>query len=340
MKSPFRLPLVLVTINVAISKAFTVGAVHPQHSCSAAFASSSSSSSSTSSTALHSTAGDAVIMVNGMPGPMATAAAEACLRKGLNLASIATTGPEIAPMTITVHDQVSQRSQDVKLIPVKDMDHVRNGIAELRQSHPTVLAIDYTHPSAVNSNTLFYKEQNIPFVMGTTGGDRIKLVEDMKDHFCVIAPNMGKQIVALQSALEDLAERFPASFGGYKLSVVESHQKTKADTSGTAKAVIQSLKTLATSDFTNDQITMIRDDDEALAFGVPADSLKGHAFHTYSLVSPDGTVEFRLSHNVAGRTIYAEGTADAIKFLASKVMTEKVPQMYTMIDVLKAGALE
>ena len=38
---------------------------------------------------------DVYVMVNGMPGPMATAAAEACLRKGLKLAPVAMTGPEM-----------------------------------------------------------------------------------------------------------------------------------------------------------------------------------------------------------------------------------------------------
>ena len=55
---------------------------------------------------------------------------------------------------------------------------------------------------------------------------------------------MAKQIVALQAALEQMAEQFPGSFDGYKLRVVESHQSSKADTSGTAKAVSASLATL------------------------------------------------------------------------------------------------
>jgi hypothetical protein len=40
-----------------------------------------------------------------------------------------------------------------------------------------------------------------------------------------------------------MATEFPSSFGGYTLSVVESHQSTKADTSGTAKAISARLIT-------------------------------------------------------------------------------------------------
>ena len=53
--------------------------------------------------------------------------------------------------------------------------------------------------------------------------------------FAVIAPNMAKQIVALQATLEGMAAKFPGAFEGYTLTVQESHQATKADTSGTAK---------------------------------------------------------------------------------------------------------
>jgi 4-hydroxy-tetrahydrodipicolinate reductase len=77
-----------------------------------------------------------------------------------------------------------------------------------------------------------------------------------------------------------------------------------------------------------------------MAFRVPEDALNGHAFHRYTFTSADGTVEFALEHNVVGRTVYAEGTADAVKFLAAKLREEKEGKIFNMIDVLKAGALE
>lgn len=287
---------------------------------------------------------DIYVMVNGMPGPMATAAAEACLRKGLKLAPAAMTGPDIEPMTITVYDPVSKKSTDVKLIPSTEKEEIEATVAGLKTScgEKNLLVIDFTHPSAVNGNALFYVENKLPFVMGTTGGDREKLLSDVSsaNHFAVIAPNMAKQIVAMQAALEDLAAKYPGAFAGYKLACRESHQKTKADTSGTAKALIDSLTKLSDDEFTYDDIEMIRDEKEALAFGVPEDAMKGHAFHTYTLTSSDGSVQFQLQHNVAGRTIYAEGTADAVKFLAKKVQSESQGKVYTMINVLEEGALE
>lgn len=287
---------------------------------------------------------DIHVMVNGMPGPMATAAAEACLRKGMKLTPVAMTGPDVDPMTIVVFDPISQKSTEVRLIPSSSKKELSSAVEGLQAScgEKNVLAIDYTHPSAVNSNAEFYIEQNLPFVMGTTGGDREKLMEgvNIAEKFAVIAPNMAKQIVAMQAALEDLAKKFPGSFASYEIACTESHQKTKADTSGTAKAVIDSLKELSDDEFTYDDIEMIRDDQSAINFGVPESAVNGHAFHRYTMTSADGTTQFALEHNVAGRTIYAEGTADAVKFLAGRLREEAKGKVYSMIDVLEAGGLE
>lgn len=290
---------------------------------------------------------DVRVMVNGMPGPMATAAAEACLRKGLSLSPIAMTGPDVEPSTITVVDEVTGKHANVRLIPSTNVEELESAIEGVKVAvggeMKNLLSIDYTHPSAVNSNANFYAKNGIPFVMGTTGGDREQLMDDMEkaSAFAVIAPNMGKQIVALQAGLEDLAKKFPSAFEGYTLHTRESHQKTKADTSGTAKAVVDSLKVLSDSkDYTYDDIEMIRDDEESQDFGVEEEYLKGHAFHTYTLTSPDGSVEFQLKHNVSGRTVYAEGTADAVKFLSKKIAEGAEAKVYSMINVLEEGAME
>lgn len=45
-------------------------------------------------------------------------------------------------------------------------------------------------------NAKFYCQNQVPFVMGTTGGDRHQLLEDTKNAsvYAVIAPQMGKQV--------------------------------------------------------------------------------------------------------------------------------------------------
>ena len=71
-------------------------------------------------------------------------------------------------------------------------------------------------------------------------------IQGVKDAglWAVIAPQMGKQVVAFQAAMKVMADQFPGAFKGYTLTVTESHQTSKADTSGTAKAIVESFNDL------------------------------------------------------------------------------------------------
>jgi 4-hydroxy-tetrahydrodipicolinate reductase len=257
-------------------------------------------------------------MINGLPGKMAQIVAEVCVKRKFN----------VIPFSLTGEDMESEFNGFTLLKPTE-----REGkIESLLKEYPNLIAVDYTHPSAVNGNAEFYVKHKIPFVMGTTGGDRDALMALVKNakHPCVIAPNMAKQIVALQAMLEWTAKNFPGVFNGYNLKVVESHQKTKADTSGTAKALVKSFLEMGANN--TDPIEMVRDEETQISkMCVPPEHLGGHAFHTYTLDSPDKSVHFEFRHNVCGREIYAEGTADAVEFLA-KNLTGGV---FNMIDVLE-----
>jgi len=269
------------------------------------------------------------VMVNGLPGNMSAKAAEHILQdNGLKLIPYALTGPEVEATEAQIG------SQAVKLIKPED----RQGMVEsIKKSEGAVICVDYTHPNAVNDNASFYCENGLPFVMGTTGGDRTRLAETVEksDIAAVIAPNMAKQIVAFQAMMEYAAETFPDVFKGYGLEIKESHQQGKADTSGTAKAMIGYFNRLGIP-FAKDQIRMERDPDvQRSEWGIPEDYLSGHGWHTYSLRSEDGTVFFQFTHNVNGRDIYAKGTLDAIHYLAKKIGQGAKGRVFTMIDVLK-----
>jgi dihydrodipicolinate reductase len=176
-------------------------------------------------------------MMNGLPGAMGIEIAAACLRRdGVTLAPFCLTGRKSAG-EVTVDDGRGGSSMTVTMYGPDDMDKVASLAKEAYPEAGSLVCIDFTHPSAVNGNAEWYASAGLPFVMGTTGGDRDALFSGTKASgtYAVIAPNMAKQIVALQAALEGMARDFPGSFDGYKLTVVESHQSTKADTSGTAK---------------------------------------------------------------------------------------------------------
>jgi len=261
------------------------------------------------------------VMVCGMPGKMAQIVAETCAKRKLNVIPYSLTGEGLSEFN------------GFTLLGLADRD---SRIVALLKEYPDLIAVDYTHPSAVNSNAEFYVKHKIPFVMGTTGGDREALIALVKrtNHPCVIAPNMAKQIVALQAMLEWTAKNFPGVFGGYNLHVVESHQKTKADTSGTAKALVKSFLEMGAAG-KEPIIEMVRDEESQIKkMAVPSEHLNGHAFHTYSLDSADNSVHFEFRHNVCGREIYAEGTADAVEFLAKKIEAGQ-GGLFDMIAVLR-----
>ncbi len=268
------------------------------------------------------------VMVNGIPGKMAATVAEHVGRdERFRLLPFALTGPEITEPSWTV-DGVS-----VQLIRPEDRETVPDRL------EAGTLCVDYTHPTAVNDNVRFYCASGLPFVMGTTGGDREALARTVagSNTAAVIAPNMAKQIVGFGAMMAWAAETFPGLFNGYTLAIRESHQKGKADTSGTAKAMVQSFNGLGIP-FSADRIEKVRDPEAQVRdFGIPPEYLDGHGWHTYTLTSPDETVRFVFTHTVNGREIYARGTLDAVAFLSDRVREGARGTVFSMIDVLKGG---
>ena len=171
-------------------------------------------------------------MVNGLPGNVAQIVARHIFKDPrFELLPYSMTGPEI---------QESEHKIETLSLELIGSDNKASKINTIKEQHGSFLSVDFTHPSAVNPNAEFYCLAGLPFVMGTTGGDRQKLVEAVSSSSisAVIAPNMAKQIVGFQAMMEYAANTFPALFEGYTLEIKESHQHGKADTSGTAKAMV------------------------------------------------------------------------------------------------------
>ncbi|KAE8700925.1 4-hydroxy-tetrahydrodipicolinate reductase 2 [Hibiscus syriacus] len=269
------------------------------------------------------------IMVNGCTGKMGKSIIKAADSAGLH----------IVPVSFGAEESGQTAELCGKEILVHGPSERESILSSVFQEYPDLIVVDYTVPATVNDNAELYCKVGVPFVMGTTGGDRDRLYKTVEESkvYAVISPQMGKQVVAFLAAMEIMAEQFHGAFSGYSLQVMESHQASKLDTSGTAKAVISCFRKLGVS-FDMDQIQMIRDPKQQIeTVGVPEEHLLGHAFHLYHLTSPDQTVSFEFQHNVCGRSIYAEGTVDAVLFLAKKVKSKEEKRIYNMIDVLREG---
>ncbi|WP_319409620.1 dihydrodipicolinate reductase [uncultured Desulfosarcina sp.] len=269
------------------------------------------------------------IVINGLPGNVASIIAGHALKDPrITLLPYSLTGPEIESDRHTISGTV------IELIQPADRDTKMDALVK---RYGEFISVDFTHPSAVNDNADFYCKCGLPFVMGTTGGDRKRLTQTvLASSVCaVIAPNMAKQIVGFQAMMEYAAITFPGIFNGYTLTVRESHQAAKADTSGTAKAVVSCFNRMGV-DFSPEAIVKERDPTiQHELWGIPEAYLSGHGWHTYRLTSPDNTVVFEFQHNVNGREIYAEGTMDAVCYLDRKLKEGEKGRIFTMIDVLK-----
>ncbi|KQK22613.1 probable 4-hydroxy-tetrahydrodipicolinate reductase 2, chloroplastic [Brachypodium distachyon] len=270
------------------------------------------------------------ILVNGCTGKMGVSVAEAAASRGLHLVPVSFSSRERLDKTVQIGDT------SIEIYGPSAREDVLSSVVD---EFPDVVVVDYTAPDSVNSNAELYCKLGVPFVMGTTGGDRQLLYKSVQDsnNYALISPQMGKQVVAFLATMEIMAEQFPGAFSGYRLEVLESHQAGKLDISGTAKAVIACFKKLGVS-YDMDRIVKIRDPEQQLEMvGVPEEHIEGHAFHLYHLTSPDDSVSFEFQHNVCGRSIYAEGSVDAAIFLYRKVQSEDPKRIYDMFDVLREG---
>lgn len=271
------------------------------------------------------------IMINGLPGNMAAIVyAHAVGDDRFDVIPYSLTGPEITDTEWTA------AGNTISLILPENR---AAAMERIKREFEDFISIDFTHPSAVNGNAEFYCANRLPFVMGTTGGDRKKLDATVResDTSAVIAPNMAKQIVGFQAMMSYAADTFPDIFSGYSLRIRESHQQGKADTSGTAKAIVNYFNDLGLP-FSKEDIEKERNPDTQLnQWGVPEQYLDGHGWHTYTLLSGDQTVRFEFTHNVNGRDVYAMGTLDAVLFLQAKSEKGETGRAYSMIDVLKGA---
>ncbi|MFQ6631866.1 hypothetical protein Gotur_010030 [Gossypium turneri] len=77
------------------------------------------------------------------------------------------------------------------------------------QEYPNLIVVDYTVPATVNDNAELYGKVGVPFVMGTTVGDRDRLYRTVEE----------SKVVAFLAAMEIMAEQFPGAFSGYNLQI-------------------------------------------------------------------------------------------------------------------------
>lgn len=260
------------------------------------------------------------VMIVGLPGNMSSLIAKGIVESG-----------DMVLNPIGLSHTVNKDAESGFAVELVSCEEHKRAIME---NDPNII-VDFSKGSPERNCELFCN-CGVPFVMGSTGGDReaMKKMVESSNISAVIAPNMASPVIAIQAMLEYAARNFPGVFSEYSLEITESHQEMKADTSGTAIAFEKLFSKMgAVSD--KDGILSIRNSliQERL-YEVPEEHLGGHGYHKYTLISGDGTVRVGLVHNIDGRSAYVDGTLQAIRFLAKE--SNKSGKVFSMTDVLRA----
>lgn len=259
------------------------------------------------------------VLIVGLPGRMATLVAEELARnESYDLLPFAMTSKRHRREIVQLGDQRVELNDYIPL--------------NVGQRVGTVV-VDYTTPQSAVGNAIDYILLRVPFVMGTTGGNREELEALVRRSpiSAVIAPNMAVEVVAIQDELNDLLSNSPHEFEGWNLTIKESHQATKKDVSGTAIAFQRQLEALGAIMY--GEIESVRDPQVQRELGIH--NLDGHAYHWITLASPTGEIrEYRTS--IEGRQPYVGGTLAAIDFLNQRVREGSRGEVFTMSDVIRA----
>lgn len=259
------------------------------------------------------------VLIAGLPGKMATLVTEEISK---------TEGYELLPFAITSkkHTREAAQFNDQR---VRLIDHIP---FDIRKREGTI-AVDYTTPQSAVANAIGYAQLRVPFVMGTTGGNReeIETLVGRSQISAVVAPNMAVEVVAIQDELNDMLENTPRVFDGWDLTIRESHQSTKRDVSGTAVAFRRQLEALGAT--MNEDIESVRDPEVQRSLGIR--SLDGHAYHWITLTSPDGGDIRQYRTSIEGRQPYVKGTLMAIDFLSQRTREGSRGEVFTMSDVIR-----
>ena len=219
------------------------------------------------------------VIMSGLPGKMATKVAEKVLeQEDIKLNDFALTGD-------IKESKMPLNGRYINLLKPSEHEYYLRTLVDKKEE---IVIVDYTQPDSVHKNAGVYSQQEIPFIMGTTGGDGKMLESIVRNSMisAVISPNMAKPIVAFQEFMRDYSARKKGSLEGSYLDITESHQSTKKDTSGTAKVMINYFDVLGIP-FEKKQIVMLRDEKDYIRIEIPEKYFDAHGWHMYRINSKD-----------------------------------------------------
>lgn len=170
--------------------------------------------------------------------------------------------------------------------------------------HP-VVAVHFGSGSQLLELIDLCERMQIPLIQGST---KLKVPIPIDRNVVIInAPNLSLPMIRFLGAFQAFAEAIKP---GMEARIVESHQSTKVDKSGTARALAGALG------IAESEIKSVRDPAIQLALGVPEGHLGGHAYHYFLFNGQE--IEIGISTKIHGRATYAEGALALAQVLANE----------------------
>lgn len=139
------------------------------------------------------------------------------------------------------------------------------------------------------------------------------------------APNTALPMIRFINAFP----AFVAAIGeGMEIGIIESHQSTKADVSGTARLLAKLIGV------PEEKIKFLRSWDEQLAFGVPQEHLGWHAYHKFILRGHG--IKFTITTEIHGGNAYAQGAITLAQRLEESPLGAGIYELADIAHLLKS----
>ncbi|GIL50196.1 hypothetical protein Vafri_6323 [Volvox africanus] len=285
------------------------------------------------------------VMVNSCTGKMGHAAAETLVAHGFPL----------VPHTFTgLSAGVAVKNIGVRGVPVQLVgDEKRQAALEtIKRDYPNMLVVDYTLAHCVEDHVRFYSANGLPFVMGTAGGDRVRMreVAEAASVYAVLPSPAGEQAAALFALLISLDAPLPAHFEEYTYEALGRAGDADAlDLLNPASAttISQSLRLMGIQ-CDEAQVHRMRSiRQQRLGGGIHLEheprttsanlrALEGRGLaRACRLTAPGGNPTLLLRHYGLDRSAFAAGAVEAARFLAARVAEGASQRVYDMVDVLR-----
>jgi len=264
------------------------------------------------------------VSVTGLPGDLATRIADAVKEEDdMVLAEYGLTGPD-QPDSTKIYDT------EVKLF---GPDGQKMGIEEMKKRYPSSLVILDASKGPMHEVGELYAEAEIPFVFAGTIGDSDALRETIKKSniSAMIAPNISLELNVFASIFEERAKEFPGMFKGYKAKIVESHQKSKKDVSGTARKWTRELETMGMEV----EIYSARTEEDYAELGISDDYWDLHGYHWVTIKDPTGHTVIEFNTKIDGRDTYKLGAPRTIRFMDYKTREGSKGEVFGYMDAVR-----